>query len=150
MKSIFYPAVFVPNDGKYSVFFPDLPGCLPWGDTAQEAFSDAVEGLAAFLEVSADEGDFIPPPSSIDAALKRYATECEKDGEPVPDGTFVQLVPVPAISEQQARVKVSFKRYTLDMIDRKAEAAGMTRSGFLAAAARAYEVETHTRQECAD
>ncbi|MBR4741495.1 MAG: hypothetical protein IK079_01160 [Desulfovibrio sp.] len=38
-------------------------------------------------------------------------------------------------------MNVSFARYKLDMIDRKAKAAGMTRSGFLAAAAGAYAVE---------
>ena len=113
MQSIFYPAVIVPNDGKYSVFFPDLPGCLPWGDTLEEAMADAVEGLAAFLEVSADEGDPIPAPSSRDAAWEKYVAECAEDGEKVPTGAFVQFVPAPDISEQQARVNVSFKRYTL-------------------------------------
>lgn len=141
MHTIFYPAVIVPNDGKFSVFFPDLPGCLPWGENLEEALADAVDGLASFLEVSADEGDPIPAPSSREAAWEKYVAECAQDGEDIPADAFMQLVPAPDISEQQARVNVSFKRYTLDMIDRKAEASGMTRSGFLAAAARAYEVE---------
>lgn len=39
------------------------------------------------------------------------------------------------------QVAVSFKKYALDMIDRKAAAAGMTRSGFLVKAAEAYQPE---------
>jgi hypothetical protein len=35
-----------------------------------------------------------------------------------PVDAVLQLVPAPDISEQQTRVNVSFKRYTLNMIDR--------------------------------
>jgi predicted ABC-type ATPase len=37
------------------------------------------------------------------------------------------------------QVAVSFKKYALDMIDRKARELGMTRSGFLGVAAAAYD-----------
>ncbi|MDR2727277.1 MAG: type II toxin-antitoxin system HicB family antitoxin [Deltaproteobacteria bacterium] len=37
-------------------------------------------------------------------------------------------------------VSVSFKKYALDMIDRKAAAAGMSRSGFLVRAAESFQV----------
>jgi predicted RNase H-like HicB family nuclease len=141
MKPIFYPAILVPNDGKYSVFFPDLPGCLPWGETFEEAVGEAVEGLASYLEMLADEGDPIPKPSTREAALAIYAGQCGARGEPVPEGTVVQLVPAPHISTRQRRVNVSFRQYVLDMIDRKAEATGMTRSGFLARAAEEYPLK---------
>ena len=108
------------------------------------AFQSAMEGLEAHMEVMADDGDEIPEPSPLEDAqamlAERFAA-IDVDGS---DAVW-QLVPAPDISEQQARVNVSFKRYTLDMIDRKADAAGMTRSGFLAAAARAYEVEQQGR-----
>ena len=139
MKTVFYPAILAPNDGKYSVFFPDLPGCLPWGDTFEEAVADAVEGLASYLEMLADEGDAIPAPSSRTEALAAYAEQCASRGWSVPEDAALQLIPAPQISAQQTRVNVSFKRYTLDMIDRKADASGMTRSGFLARAAEEFQ-----------
>ena len=71
--------------------------------------------------------------------------EFKEEGEPMPEGLALQLVPVPDVQEPPARVNVSFRKSTLLLIDRKAEAAGMTRSGFLARAADAYEVGRHTR-----
>lgn len=141
MKQIFYPAILVPNDGKYSVFFPDLPGCLPWGDTFEEAVRDAAEGLAAFLEMLADEDDPIPEPSSRAAAWAAYVKRSEAGGGPAPEQAVVQLIPAPRISTRQTRVNVSFKQYVPDMIDRKADAAGMTRSGFPARAAEEFPVK---------
>lgn len=141
MKVLLYPAVIVPNDGKFSVFFPDLLGCLPWSDTFEEALANVLDALNAYLEMLADEGDPIPAPSSRDKAWADYEAECAAGGESVPQGTVLQLLPVNELSEQPMRVNVSFKCYMLDMIDRKAESADMIRSGFFAAAARSYEVQ---------
>jgi len=52
---------------------------------------------------------------------------------------------VPDVQEKPARVNVSFRKATLSMIDRKAAAAVMTRSGFLSRAARSFQVEQHGR-----
>jgi predicted RNase H-like HicB family nuclease len=145
MKTVFYPAILVPNDGKYSVFFPDLPGCLPWGETFEKALGDAVDGVRSYLEMLADEDDAIPEPSSREAALASYAGQCAAKGEATPSDAVVQMVPAPHISTRQTRVNVSFRRYILEMIDRKAEAAGMTRSGFLARAAEEYAIKDADR-----
>lgn len=139
MKKAYY-AAFVPNDGKVSVFFPDFPGLHPWHETMELAFQDAMDGLDLHLEGMADDGDDIPEPSSLEEARAVMEKRFAEIGV-TPFEIVWQLVPAPDLSEQQARVNVSFKRYTLDMIDRKAEAAGMTRSGFLAAAARAFDAE---------
>jgi hypothetical protein len=57
-----------------------------------------------------------------------------------PDGTILQLVPVPDVREKPMRLNVSLRKSTLGMIDRKAKLAGMTRSGFLSKAAEACRV----------
>ena len=46
----------------------------------------------------------------------------------------------PNINTQTKHVTVSVSKHDLDMIDRKAKQAGMTRSDFLTAAASAYDV----------
>ena len=142
MAKVFaYYAVFVPNGGKVSVFFPDLPGCLPWGDSFEEAFADAIEALELHLEGLAEDGDPIPPPSGREAAWERFAQERAASGKGIAESMQVQLVPAPDMREKPARVNVSFRHHTLAMIDRKAEAAGLTRSGFLSRAAEAFQME---------
>ena len=54
MSKIKYPAVFHEEDGKYWVEFPDLEGCLTNGDTVEETYENAKEGLGFYLD---QEGD---------------------------------------------------------------------------------------------
>lgn len=50
MAKYVYPAVFTPEeDGKYSVFFPDLDGCYTCGDDLQDAIVMAEDVLAFYL-----------------------------------------------------------------------------------------------------
>jgi len=133
-------AGFVPFDGKVSVIFPDVPGCVTWGDDMDHAFSMAVDALAGHLEAMADDGDSIPASSGYEEALARLRAEYDSLGlGPLPDSAKLHPVPAPDLNMRTKQVAVSFRKYALDMIDRKAEAAGMTRSGFLHKAAAAYQ-----------
>ncbi|MEK5162092.1 type II toxin-antitoxin system HicB family antitoxin [Paenibacillus sp. FSL R5-0527] len=58
-------------DEGVSVHFPDLPGCLTAGDTAEEAHIAAREALEGFLYVMEQDGDVIPEPSPLDAILRQ-------------------------------------------------------------------------------
>lgn len=139
-----YYAGFIPADGVFAVLFPDLPGCNSQGDTLEEAVSMAAEALASYLECLADDGDAIPEPSVKSAA---HVKLCEQFaglglGE-LPADTELYPVPAPALDAQVKKIAVSFSKYKLEMIDRKAKAEGMTRSGFLAVAASAFESRQH-------
>jgi predicted RNase H-like HicB family nuclease len=137
-----YYAVFVPEiGGKVSVWFPDVPGCQTWGENMEHAFTQAIDALESHLEALIDDGDPIPAPSHYEEAQAMARRDFEKEGEAMPEGTALQLVPVADVQEKPARVNVSFRKSTLIMIDRKAEIAGMTRSGFLSRAAEAFRVE---------
>jgi predicted RNase H-like HicB family nuclease/predicted RNA binding protein YcfA (HicA-like mRNA interferase family) len=134
-----YYAVFVPEaDGKVSVWFPDVPGCATWGESMESAFAQAMDALEGHLEALADNGDPIPAPTVYGAVWDAVRRDFEKEGESMPGGTILQLVPVPDVREKPMRINVSLRKSTLGMIDRKAELAGMTRSGFLSKAAEAY------------
>ena len=63
-------------DEGVSVRFPDLPGCLTAGDTAEEAHAAAREALEGFMYVMEQDGDVIPDPSPLDDILKQA-----EDGE---------------------------------------------------------------------
>ena len=135
-----YYAWFVPSKGVYAVLFPDLPGCNSQGKTLEEAFGMALEALASHLESMADDGDPIPPSSPRDAAFAKLKEQLAGlDIGELPTGTELHPVPAPQLETRPRQVAVSFSQYKLEMIDRKARAAGMTRSGFLAAAASAFE-----------
>ena len=134
-----YYAGFVPFDGSISVIFPDVPGCCTWGTDIEHAFAMANEALAGHLEALANDNDEIPTPSNYDEAWnKLQKIFAEMEVGPLPKETKLHPVSVPDLDMRTRQVAVSFRQYMLDMIDRKAKAAGMTRSGFLAAAAQAY------------
>lgn len=134
-----YYAVFMPEDGgEVSVWFPDVPGCQTWGKSMEHAFVMSMEALESHLEALADDSDPIPTPSGHAAAMEMVRQDVERAGTSMPGDVILQLVPVPDIQEKPTRVNVSFHKSTLSMIDKKAESAGMTRSGFLSRAAAAY------------
>ena len=50
MEKRIYPAIFHPEtDGGYSLYFPDLPGCISEGNTLAEAFDNAQDALGIYL-----------------------------------------------------------------------------------------------------
>lgn len=58
-----FPAVFKSDDDGISIFFPDLPGCLPCADNMTEAFRNAKEALQLHLYGMEKDGESIPTPS---------------------------------------------------------------------------------------
>ena len=135
-----YYAGFIPTGGEYAVLFPNLPGCNTQGGTLEGAFAMAIEAVHGHIVAMADDGDAIPVPSSREEALVKLREQyAGLDLGELPEGTELHPVPSPNLDMRTRQVAVSFSKYKLDMIDRKARQAGMTRSGFLAAAASAFE-----------
>lgn len=60
-----YWAVFHQADDGISVSFPDLPGCLTFGLTEDEAYKMAIEALELHLYGLERDGDDIPSPSTM-------------------------------------------------------------------------------------
>lgn len=58
----YYYAVFTETENAVEVEFPDLPGCLTFGDTYDEAYENAVDVLAGWLANA--EPQFIRRPSA--------------------------------------------------------------------------------------
>lgn len=46
----FYPAIFEPEDVGYSVYVPDIPGCVTQGDSMEEALAMVQEAIGLMLE----------------------------------------------------------------------------------------------------
>lgn len=66
MAKYVYPAIFTPEEGGYSVFFPDLESCYTCGDDLQDALFMANDVLAFVLYDYEAEGREIPAPSRVE------------------------------------------------------------------------------------
>ena len=117
-------------DSSYGVSFPDLPGCVSAGETADEAIAGAAEALAFHVAGMRADEEPIPSPRSLEQVL------IDEDLAEDRAGASFALVPLIEDRGTPKRVNISLDPGLLQAIDEEAEARGMTRSAFLASAAR--------------
>ena len=113
-------------DSDYGVSFPDFPGLATAGRTLDEARAMAEEALIFHIEGLIEDGEMIPEPSAIDIVMDDPAA---RDG-------VVTLISMKPMAKRAVRVNVTLPEDILAEIDRYAERRGLTRSGFLARAAK--------------
>ena len=53
------------DEGGFVASYPDLPGCLSIGDTAEEAVANAIDAKRAWLEAALEDGIEIQEPVSL-------------------------------------------------------------------------------------
>lgn len=79
-KFYIYPAIFEKEDQYYNVSFPDLPGCLTFGEGEKEALLMAEDACAGWLGLDDNENvEQEPTPSPISSIT-------------APENGFVSLV----------------------------------------------------------
>ena len=117
--------------GAYGVSIPDAPGCVAMGETMDKAVQNAVAALAEWSSDVIAQGDMLNAPRSIDD-LRGDAEVADllKEG-----GSFVVL-PLVLNSGKPTRANISMDTGLLEAIDETADRLGLTRSAFLATAAR--------------
>jgi len=120
----FYAIVHKDDDSAFGVEFPDLPGCFSAADTEDEIIPNASEALDLWFD---DQPDIVPSP----LAKVRDASD-----EALRAGAFIVAVPRITRGGKQERVNLSLDRGILDAIDTAAAERKLTRSAFLAQAAR--------------
>jgi predicted RNase H-like HicB family nuclease len=124
MNTVVYPALAEGDkEGGYRASFPDLPDCTALGADMGDLLAHAREAVDAHLKALADKGEDWPEPTPIEALAARPGALLMVD---------VQVEDAPL------RVNLSIGERLLKRIDAAAQARGMTRSGFVAAAARAF------------
>lgn len=121
----YYPAIVEADADGYSVFFPDVPGCVSGGRTLQEAAENAEEALQAHLHLAAENGEAVPEPTPLDQVAPE--TDIKEAG---------RLLVRAEAGAKPVRVNVMLPGDLLAALDRYAERTGYTRSGLLAQAAR--------------
>jgi predicted RNase H-like HicB family nuclease len=126
-----YIALVDGRAGAIGVVVPDLPGCSSGGATVDEALRNAQEAVSLWADEMLAQGGKVPAPRPLEAAFAdpEIATALS-------EGSALALVPLVRDSGRAARANISIDAGLLDAIDEAAAARGLTRSAFLASAAR--------------
>jgi predicted RNase H-like HicB family nuclease len=117
-------------DGKGKVWgarFPDLPGVNGGGNSPKAAVDDAKSAALEWAAHVEAKGQEIPPPRDLGEILN--------SGEVGP-GDATVLVPLRLDAGRTVRANLTFDAGLLKSIDQAADDLGITRSAFLASAAR--------------
>lgn len=123
-----YPAVFEEtSDSGYSVFFPDVSGCISAGENLEKAINMAKEALSLHLSEMINDGESVPEINLNNA--KEEAEGC----------LLMMIEPNPAIisrrtKEHAVRVNITIPQMLLERADRYAKAANINRSRLIAEA----------------
>lgn len=98
----------------------------------------ATDAVSNVVEAYGKARKMLPEPSDAATAKRKVEETLDALGETVTSGMVLQLVPAPSVDLTPVKISISVPRTMLDSIDAKARTSGMTRSGFLVAAAQAY------------
>jgi predicted RNase H-like HicB family nuclease len=117
-------------ESDYGVSFPDFPGVVTAGLTLDEAREMAEEALAFHVEGLIEDGNAVPEALTLEGVM---ADPTNRDGVAV-------LVTWKGPAARVVRINVTLPDDILSRIDAYAAENGLSRSGFLARAAR-HEID---------
>jgi predicted RNase H-like HicB family nuclease len=118
-------------ESAYGIWFPDMPGCFPATDEFDDLPRGAAELLRLHVEALESHGLAVPEPRPIAEVMADKEVR-----RSLKAGATTMLVPLLADPGRTVRVNVTVDRGLLEQIDEAAETRGLTRSAFLAQAAR--------------
>ncbi len=126
-----YVAIVDGKPGAFGVVIPDLSACTSGGATVDEALRNAVEAVTLWVEYADADGEKIPKP--------RSAEKLRADPEvaaALARGGILAYVPLVLDAGRPVKANLSLDAGLLNAIDEAAARRGLTRSAFLASAAR--------------
>ncbi|CAK0776787.1 antitoxin HicB [Gammaproteobacteria bacterium] len=125
MATRYYPAIIERGISGYGVIFPDLPGCTSAGDTIEDAAFSSQEAASLHVGGLLEDGEDLPNPTPLD--------NIARDSEIDEVARILVRVDLPG---RAVRFNATMDEALLARIDSTARSMGMSRSGFLADAAR--------------
>jgi predicted RNase H-like HicB family nuclease len=118
-------------NSAFGVWFPDVEGCFSAGETLEEAVANAAAALRQHTEALESAGRRLPVARNADEVLR------DKDVKmSLRRGAVLFAVPLLADAGRSVRINISLDKSLVDQIDIAASARGLTRSAFIAQAAR--------------
>lgn len=126
-----YVAIVDGAPGAYGVVVPDLPGCTSGGATIDAALRNAVEAVTLWVEDARTDGERIPKPRPAEKLRRDPDVAAALDA-----GGVLAYVPLVLDASRPVKANLSLDAGLLNAIDEAAQRRGLTRSAFLASAAR--------------
>jgi predicted RNase H-like HicB family nuclease len=123
----YYVGILDGSGKVWGVRFPDVPGCVGAGASPDEAIADATKALRDVMAYKRSERFELPKASAVSDILA--------SGE-IGRGETAILVPLVVDAGRTIRANLTFDAGLLAAIDDEATRRGLTRSAFLAGAAR--------------
>lgn len=124
-----YIGIIDEDAGTWGVRIPDLPGCYGAGATADDAIKDAASAAREWIAHQSGEGIVAPHARSVAEILGSGDMDATA-------GDAAVVIPVLLDDGRTMRANVTFDAGLLRAIDAAASQRGLTRSAFLASAAR--------------
>ncbi len=126
---VHYVGLLDGSGGVWGLRIPDLPGCHGGGETAEAAIADATSAAREWAEHMQGRGKTLP--------VARPLSQIVRDGDiDLAAGEIAVMVPLLLDSGRSVRANLSLDASLLTAIDEAARARGLTRSAFVASAAR--------------
>lgn len=122
----FIALVHKDEGSAFGVSFPDLPSVFSAADGEEDLVANAIEALRLWADEEA-----LPQPVSYEEITARDDVRAE-----LAKGAFLVRIPYIEDDTRVVRANVTFEKGILDAIDAAARERGLTRSAFLAKAAR--------------
>ena len=113
----------------YGIRIPDLAGCYGGGATPEAAIADAMSAARDWVSHRAVKGEAAPKPRTMQQILKTEDIDAASNEVAV-------IIPVVLDAGRTVRASLTFDAGLLEAIDAEATRRGLTRSAFLASAAR--------------
>ncbi len=127
MRRTYFAAIHKDESSDYTALFPGVPGCITAGSTMEEVEAMAREALQGHLDVTRDFGDPVPVPLALPEV---------KAHEDAQGAEFLLAVAVEVESGKSARLNITMPEELVEEVDTFAKRRGLSRSAFLAKAAR--------------
>ena len=114
------------KDSAFGCYFPDVPGCFSAADDMDDLVPHSVEALSLYAE-----DETLPEPRPVEDIRRDRQVVTD-----LADGAFLVAVPLIENEAKVVRANITMERGMLKAIDRAARERKLTRSSFLAQAAR--------------
>jgi predicted RNase H-like HicB family nuclease len=126
-----YVALVEGERASFGLIFPDLPGCVAMGKTMDEVVRLGTEALSEWVIDVVSDGLKLPRARTMDQLFKDPEVQ-----EDLARGSVFVSIPLILDCGRSARANISLDAGLLNAVDEEAQRHGVTRSAFLAAAAR--------------
>lgn len=123
------------SEHAFGVVFPQLPGCVSMGETLDDAVSAATDALAEWIADAEAGGRRLEPEGLAETVMRPEVRQA------LDEGAVAILVPLLSETGRSVRANLSLDAGLLQAIDEAAKERGLTRSSWLASAARKALVE---------